>query len=426
MRGKGDVVVGLQFGDEGKGRVVDLLAGGYDVVARYQGGANAGHTVVAMGRKFVFHLLPSGMLYPGKLCVVGNGVVLDPEQFFRELEELGPERAEVLVSGCAHVVMPYHKVLDALEEEAKERRIGTTRRGIGPAYADKHGRSGIRVYDLCDERGFAEKLRPILELKNRVIERVYGGRPLSFEEVYEPYADYGRRLKPFVGDASSAILEALRGGRRVLFEGAQGVMLDVDVGTYPYVTSSSTTSAGACVGTGVPPTAVGRVIGVVKAYATRVGEGPFPTELEGDLGEHLRRVGHEYGATTGRPRRCGWLDLVALKYAVEVSGAEALAITKLDVLKGLEEIRVCVAYVDAGGTRRERFVPETGFLSQVKPVYRSFKGWDEDLSGCRKLEDLPSAAREYVEFLASQLGAEVLMVGVGASREETILCSSWR
>jgi len=424
MKGRAEVIVGMQWGDEGKGRVVDAIMPNCDVVVRYQGGANAGHTVIVEGKKYVFHILPSGMLYSGKVCVVGNGVVVDPDRLFEELDELssqGMDRARLVVSGSAHVVMPYHKVLDQLEERArsKEKRIGTTGQGIGPCYVDKFNRTGIRVYDLMHPEMLREKLDYILGLKNQIITGIYNETPMSFDTVYEKVMSWSERLSVYIGDSSSVIAKALNDGKSVLFEGAQGTMLDIDHGTYPYVTSSNPTCGGVFTGTGVGPKSIDKIIGVAKAYCTRVGEGPFPSEDLGEHGNYLREKGHEYGATTGRPRRCGWLDLVALRYAARINGTTHLALTKLDVLSGLEEIKVCVAY-EYEGKKLEDYPADTWMLSQVKPVYRTFKGFNQDTSKAKSLEDLPQAARDYVKFIEDQTGLPVMMLGVGPDRKETI------
>ncbi len=419
--GNSDVIVGLQWGDEGKGRVVDYLSSSFDVIVRYQGGANAGHTVVVGDKKFIFHLLPSGMLYEGKVCVIGNGVVFDPEQFFKELEEVGEAKSEIYVSGCAHVVMPYHKLLDGAEERFRGgNNIGTTKRGIGPCYSDKYARLGIRVADLCEPTVFKEKLEFVLSLKNKILGSVYNIKPLDFSEIYEKYVEYGSRLKKYVADTSLIVNKAIDAGEDVLFEGAQGVLLDVDFGTYPYVTSSNPVSGGVCTGVGIPPIKIKRIIGVVKAYSTRVGAGPFPTELLDKTGEILRERGQEYGATTGRPRRCGWLDLVALRYAVRVTGTKCISLTKLDVLSGIPEIKVCVAYKSKGKIYNE-FLPYPHFLEDVEPIYETLPGWEGDLSECKVFDDLPPAARRYVDYIQTELDVDVALIGVGPSRQETII-----
>lgn len=425
MKGRVEAIIGAQWGDEGKGRVVDALGSRVDIFARYQGGANAGHTVIVDGTKYVFHLLPSGMLYPCKTCIIGNGVVIDPDQLLtelRELQEQGKDRARLLISGAAHVVMPYHKLLDRAQESlrGKGRKIGTTGRGIGPAYVDKYSRCGIRVEDLLDGDILREKLEYNLEEKNLQFTKIYGGKPLPFDEVYEKALEWGKAMAPYVGDASLVINEALRDGKNVLFEGAQGTLLDIDHGTYPYVTSSSPIAAGGCVGLGVGPGAVDRVIGVVKAYCTRVGEGPFPTEDTGSVGERLRENGGEYGATTGRPRRCGWLDMVALRYAVRVNGMTSIALTKLDVLTGFDRIAVCMAYL-VDGKRHDHFPSGVSPQQKAEPQYIYLEGWKEDLMACREFSDLPAQARAYVEYIEKTAGVPVNLIGVGPGREQTIL-----
>ena len=421
---KVDLLIGAQWGDEGKGRVVDTMGADVDVFVRYQGGANAGHTVIANGQKVVFHLLPSGMLYPGKLCIIGNGLVLDPEQFLEETAELyekGQDRARLVVSPHAHVVMPYHKVLDRAQEAArgKGRRIGTTGRGIGPCYVDKYARVGLRVEDLLDADLLRERLVPLLEEKNRLLTRLYNEKPIPFDEVYEPAREWGKALAPYVGDVVRLLREAVDEGRHVLLEGAQAVLLDIDHGTYPYVTSSSTSAAGAFTGTGLAPRDLTRVIAVVKAYTTRVGEGPMPTEEPGETGERLRNAGEEFGATTGRPRRCGWLDMVGLKYSMALNGVDVIALTKLDVLSGMPEIKVCAGY-EYDGRRLEGFPASPHVLDEVVPIYETLPGWKGDISGCTSFDSLPREAQGYVEYIEKGLGVPVKLIGVGQDRGQTI------
>ena len=421
---KVDLLIGAQWGDEGKGRVVDTMGADVDVFVRYQGGANAGHTVIANGQKVVFHLLPSGMLYPGKLCIIGNGLVLDPEQFLEETAELyekGQDRARLVVSPHAHVVMPYHKVLDRAQEAArgKGRRIGTTGRGIGPCYVDKYARVGLRVEDLLDADLLRERLVPLLEEKNRLLTRLYNEKPIPFDEVYEPAREWGKALAPYVGDVVRLLREAVDEGRHVLLEGAQAVLLDIDHGTYPYVTSSSTSAAGAFTGTGLAPRDLTRVIAVVKAYTTRVGEGPMPTEEPGETGERLRNAGEEFGATTGRPRRCGWLDMVGLRYSMTLNGVDVIALTKLDVLSGMPEIKVCAGY-EYDGRRLEGFPASPHVLDEVVPIYETLPGWKGDISGCTSFDSLPREARDYVEYIEKGLGVPVKFIGVGQDRGQTI------
>ena len=421
---KVDLLIGAQWGDEGKGKVVDAMGSDVDVFVRYQGGANAGHTVIANGQKVVFHLLPSGMLYPGKLCILGNGLVLDPEQFLNETAELyekGQDRARLVVSPHAHVVMPYHKVLDRAQEAArgKGRRIGTTGRGIGPCYVDKYARVGLRVEDLLDADLLRERLVPLLEEKNRLLTRLYNEKPIPFDEVYEPAREWGKALAPYVGDVVRLLREAVDEGRHVLLEGAQAVLLDIDHGTYPYVTSSSTSAAGAFTGTGLAPRDLTRVIAVVKAYTTRVGEGPMPTEEPGETGERLRNAGEEFGATTGRPRRCGWLDMVGLQYSMALNGVDVVALTKLDVLSGMPEVKVCTGY-EYNGRRLEGFPASPHILDEVVPIYETLPGWKGDISGCTSFDSLPREARGYVEYIEKGLGVPVKLIGVGQERSQTI------
>lgn len=421
---KVDLLIGAQWGDEGKGKVVDAMGSDVDVFVRYQGGANAGHTVIANGQKVVFHLLPSGMLYPGKLCILGNGLVLDPEQFLNETAELyekGQDRARLVVSPHAHVVMPYHKVLDRAQEAArgKGRRIGTTGRGIGPCYVDKYARVGLRVEDLLDADLLRERLVPLMEEKNRLLTRLYNEKPIPFDEVYGPAREWGKALAPYVGDVVRLLRGAVDEGRHVLLEGAQAVLLDIDHGTYPYVTSSSTSAAGAFTGTGLAPRDLTRVIAVVKAYTTRVGEGPMPTEEPGEIGERLRNAGGEFGATTGRPRRCGWLDMVGLQYSMALNGVDVVALTKLDVLSGMPEIKVCTGY-EYNGRRLEGFPASPHILDEVVPIYETLPGWKGDISGCTSFDSLPREARDYVEYIEKGLGGPVKLIGVGQERSQTI------
>ena len=421
---KVDLLVGAQWGDEGKGKVVDMLGSDVDVFVRFQGGANAGHTVISDGEKTVFHLLPSGMLYPGKLCVLGNGLVIDPEQFLAETSELfnkGRDRARLAVSPHAHVVMPYHKMLDKLQEEArgKGRKIGTTGRGIGPCYVDKYSRSGLRVEDLLNPDVLRERLTYILEEKNQIFTRLYNQNPLAFDEIYEPAKKWGEALAPYVDDTRALLRKAVDEGQHVLLEGAQAALLDIDHGTYPYVTSSSTSASGAFSGTGLAPNDLTRVISVVKAYTTRVGEGPFPTEDFEEAGETLRKNGGEFGATTGRPRRCGWLDIPALKYSTELNGANVIALTKLDVLTGMGGIKVCTAY-ELDGEKITTWPTDTRVLSDLKPVYETLPGWDDDITNCKTFEELPANAQAYVKYIEDNLKAPVALIGVGADRNQTI------
>ncbi|MFZ5631757.1 MAG: adenylosuccinate synthase [Bacillota bacterium] len=418
------VVIGAQWGDEGKGKVTDFLAREAHIVVRYQGGNNAGHTVVADGKEFKLHLIPSGILYPEKLCLIGNGVVLDPEVFLGELDNLaarGVSIASLKISPRAHVIMPYHRRLDICDEERRgANRIGTTGRGIGPAYTDKAARVGIRIADLVDPESLAERLRLAIEEKNTVLTGVYGAQGFDFDEVYNTYRKYGEKLAGFVADVSIIVNDAIAQGNNVLFEGAQGTLLDIDHGTYPYVTSSHPVAAAACLGSGVGPTKIDRVIGIAKAYITRVGEGPFPTELKDNTGEYLRRRGHEFGTTTGRPRRCGWFDSVIARYAVRINGLDYLAITKLDVMTGLDKILICTGY-RYGGENIVDFPPTLKVLSQCQPVYEEMPGWSEDISSVRKFDDLPANAKNYLKRISDLSGVPVALIGVGPGRDQTLV-----
>ncbi len=416
-------VVGVQWGDEGKGKIVDILSSKADLVVRFQGGGNAGHTVVVGKEKFVLHLIPSGILQEGSKCVIGNGVVVDLVELLHEVEHLRGRGIQVdrnlVLSDRAHVVMPYHKFLDKLSDTGKG-RIGTTQRGIGPCYSDKAARKGIRVADLYNPKLFRERIVQFTEEKNRIMKALYGGAPLDPERILKEYRGYARKVRPFVLDTVPYINDAIDEGRRVLFEGAQGSMLDLDFGTYPYVTSSNSDACGISSGTGVPPKKIRTVIGVAKAYCTRVGKGPFPTELKNAAGNRLRKLGSEFGATTGRPRRCGWFDGVASRHAVRINGIDELAVTKLDVLNGMDEILVATGYLLNG--KQVRDVPtDTTKLDRVRPVYRSFPGWKRDLTGVRKFQDLPKKARNYLGFLEEFLQVGITMVSTGRERGETII-----
>ena len=418
-------VLGAQWGDEGKGKVVDFLAAEMDVVARFSGGPNAGHTVIIDGKKYIMHLISSGILHRRVKNVMGNGMVVDPATLIEEIEELKRAGVEIgdnlLVSESAHVIMPYHKKLDALNEKVRgKKQIGTTLRGIGPAYADKASRIGIRVGDMMHPEILREKIEFNLKLKNTIIEHFFGENGFSEEEIYEQALGWAEYLRPFVTNTVAFMKRAVASGKSILYEGAQGAMLDIDHGTYPYVTSSNPTVGGIMTGLGVPKDAVEKVVGVVKAYTTRVGGGPFPTEETGKLGDFLRDKGHEYGATTGRPRRCGWLDLVALKFACWVNGLTHIAITKLDVLDGFDKIKVCVAY-DIDGEITEEFPTDPVKFAEAKPVYRELPGWKGTVKGISKKEDLPKEARAYIEFVAEQLGVEIFLVSTGPERKETVL-----
>ncbi len=421
------VVVGTQWGDEGKGKVVDLYAEKADVIARFHGGNNAGHTLVVGGRKTILHLIPSGILHDNKICIIGNGVVVDPEVLLKEIDELNegslfPAGTKLIVSERAHLIMPYHRSIDlAREAHVSGKKIGTTGRGIGPAYEDKVARTGIRVIDLYNEEIFREKLRRALEEKNFLLKGLFGQKPLDENEIALQYLNFAKKLKPYVDDTSLVLDKANRAGKKILFEGAQGSQLDVDYGTYPYVTSSNTTAGNASCGSGVGVGAVNKVVGICKAYTTRVGEGPFPTELHDEIGEHMQKVGQEFGATTGRKRRCGWLDMVLVRQAVRVSGINALAITKLDVLTGLKKIKMCVGYKTDGVEFTDSVPADLRVLAQCRPVYEEFDGWREDILPARKMKDLPPNAQKYLQRLEELAGAKMALVSVGSGREETIL-----
>jgi adenylosuccinate synthase len=418
------VVIGAQWGDEGKGKITDLLSKSADVVVRYQGGVNAGHTVVVQGKTFKLHLIPSGILYPETECIIGCGTVIDPKVLIAELDglaELQIPTDNLLISQTAHVTMPYHRSIDVAAEEVRGNyKIGTTGRGIGPTYADKSERTGIRVQDLMDSNTLRERLTWAIEYKNAILEKLYNLPPLDLEAVIAEYMGYADRLRPYVVNTSLKIYDAVRRRRNILFEGAQGTLLDLDHGTYPYVTSSNPIAGGACVGAGVGPTAIDRVIGVAKAYTTRVGEGPFPTELNDEIGELLGNRGAEFGTTTGRKRRCGWFDGAIGRYAVRINGMDCMAITKLDVLDELDEIKVCVAY-EIDGKRTEDFPNSAKEFAACRPVYKTFPGWKQSTADCRSLEDLPAEALNYLKFLAELMEVSIAIVSVGPSRDQTIV-----
>jgi adenylosuccinate synthase len=418
------LVVGAQWGDEGKGKVIDVLTAEADVVVRYQGGSNAGHTVVVGEETYVLHLIPSGMLYPGKMNVIGNGVVVDPARLVEEIDTFTARGIDVesrlLLSDLAHVTLPYHKRLDeAREAKRGQDRIGTTHQGIGPTYSDKYGRVGIKVGDLADEADFVDKVRRNLEEKNAFFREYYHAPEMAMEEVLGPYRAYWPRLKGLVRNTIPFLRDELKAGKRILLEGAQGTLLDVDFGTYPYVSASHPTAGGSSAGSGIPPLAIVRVVGVVKAYTTRVGAGPLPTELPPEEQERLRMVGREYGATTGRPRRCGWFDAVAVRRAVDVNGLTEVAVTKLDILDHLDEVPVCVAYRYRGSELTE-FPTRTEVVSACEPVYRNLPGWKSPTKGIRRWEDLPANAKRYVETLQSLMGVRVSIVSIGPRRDEII------
>ncbi len=422
------VVLGAQWGDEGKGKMTDYLAEKADVVVRFQGGNNAGHTVEVGEKQYKLHLIPSGILYKEKLNIIANGVVVDPEALFKEIEYLEglgenitPDR--LIVSDRAQVIMPYHKVLDKLKEEARGKNdIGTTRKGIGPCYSDKVDRNGIRVCDLIKPEVLRSKLEEYLPTKNKAITKLYGGEALRLDEVYAKYLDYGKRLKPYVQDTSVRIFDAIKENKKVLFEGAQGTLLDIDFGSYPYVTSSNTTAGGVCVGTGIGPTMINSAVGVVKAYTTRVGKGPFPTELNDKVGDWIREKGHEYGTTTGRSRRCGWLDLVILKTAARVSGLTSFAVTKIDTLAGLEKLKICVGYKFEDKII-DYFPASLEDLAKCEPIYEEFDGWDDSIADARTYEELPENAKIYLKKVEEFTGVKTSIISVGPRRDQTMIVS---
>lgn len=418
------VLVGAQWGDEGKGKATDVLGSRIDVVVKYNGGNNAGHTVVVGDEKYALHLLPSGILTPGVTPVIGNGVVIDPSALFTELDGLtarGVDCSRLLISASAHLIAPYHRTVDRVTERfLGVRRIGTTGRGIGPAYADKVNRIGLRVQDLFDEKILAQKVEGALETRNQLLVKVFNRRAITVDEIVEELLGYADRIRPMVCDTGLELSRRLDAGETVLFEGGQATMLDIDHGTYPFVTSSNATSGGACTGSGVPPNRVDRIVGVAKAYVTRVGEGPFPTELLDEVGEGLRRAGGEFGTTTGRPRRTGWYDALIARYTARVNGLTDLVLTKLDVLTGYETIPVCVGY-DVDGVRHTEIPMTQTDFHHAKPVYEELPGWTEDISGARTFEDLPKTAQEYVLRLEELSGVRISAIGVGPEREQIVV-----
>jgi adenylosuccinate synthase len=419
------VIVGVQWGDEGKGKIVDMLSERVDIVARYQGGANAGHTVVVGSEQYILHLIPSGVLRDGKVCVIGSGVVLDPEAFLSEVEELESRgfkiKGSLFISGRAHLIMPYHKKIDAAaESRSKKGKIGTTGRGIGPAYSDKASRIGLRVGDLFRPDYFRTRMERAVEQKNILFDQLYKEEQVDLDEIFEQYAVYAEKLKDFTADTGSILRKALADGKNILAEGAQGTMLDIDHGTYPYVTSSQSISGGACIGLGIPPSAITEVIGIMKAYTTRVGEGPFPTELNDSIGKKLRDDGGEYGATTGRPRRCGWLDTVVGRYSVGINGITGIAFTKLDVLDDFDEIKICVSYKIDGKTVTE-MPEETVSLDKVEPVYETMPGWKSSTRDADNFERLPDKAKRYIARVEELIDAPISIVSTGVSRAATII-----
>ncbi|HHT62914.1 MAG: adenylosuccinate synthase [Bacillota bacterium] len=418
------VLIGAQWGDEGKGKITDYMAEKADLVVRYQGGNNAGHTVVVGDEEYKLHLIPSGILYPNTLCVIGNSVVVDIEILFKEIDELirrGVDVSNLRISDRAHVIMPYHRKLDELQEEGKgANKIGTTKRGIGPAYVDKSSRIGIRMIDLLDREVFERKLEANLQEKNLLFTKVYGVEGFRTEDIVAQFEPYIERIKPFITDTSIVVNDSVDRGDNVLFEGAQGTLLDLDHGTYPFVTSSHPIAGGACIGAGIGPTKIGKVYGVVKAYTTRVGAGPFPTELFDAIGERIRKEGHEFGTTTGRPRRCGWFDAVIVRYSVRMSGLTGIALTKLDVLDKLEEIKICHGY-DYRGRILKDFPASLKALEECKPIYEVMDGWKEDTTQARTFEELPVNAQKYVRRIEELTGVKAVIVAVGPKRDQTIV-----
>ncbi|MFB7138429.1 adenylosuccinate synthase [Gottfriedia sp. NPDC056225] len=416
------VVVGSQWGDEGKGKITDFLSQQAEVVARYQGGNNAGHTIVFNGEKYKLHLIPSGIFFSDKICVIGNGMVVDPKALVQELAYLhdkGVSTDNLRISNRAHVILPYHLKQDELEEERKgDNKIGTTKKGIGPAYMDKAARVGIRMADLLDKEEFYDKLKRNLEEKNNLFEKMYDSNSLNIEDIFEDYYEFGQQIKKYVCDTSVVLNDAIDGGKRVLFEGAQGVMLDIDQGTYPFVTSSNPVAGGVTIGSGVGPTKINHVVGVCKAYTTRVGEGAFPTELFDEIGNTIREVGREYGTTTGRPRRVGWFDSVVVRHARRVSGITDLSLNSIDVLTGLETVKICVAYKFRGETITE-FPASLKQLAECEPVYEELPGWTEDITGVKTLNELPVNARHYVERVSQLVGIPLSVFSVGPDRNQT-------
>lgn len=419
------VILGAQWGDEGKGKVVDMVAERADIAARYQGGANAGHTVCIDDKQYVLHLIPSGIFHPHITCVIGNGVVIDPTALMDEIGQLQAANIDIagrlLISHNAHLIMPYHKLLDQIREATTE-KIGTTGRGIGPSYIDKFTRIGIRIVDLLDRDLLAKKLKTNIEEKNQILTKIYGETRLDVDSIISEYQEFDKKIDEYITDTALYLNRALKEGKRVIAEGAQGALLDVDHGTYPFVTSSNPTSGGACTGLGIPPTSITAILGVAKAYCTRVGNGPFPTEQHGERGERLRTIGHEFGATTGRPRRCGWFDAVAMKYSAMINGIEQLAITKLDVLDDFDEIHVCVGY-EYKGKSLKTFPTDITSLERITPVYERFDGWKSSLAEIRTYTNLPAKARKYIDALSRVTGIPVWLVSVGPRRDQTIICS---
>ncbi len=415
------ILVGSQWGDEGKGKIVDILSEKFDIVTRYQGGANAGHTVEIGDKKYILHLIPSGILRENCICVIGNGVVIDPSALLEEidlLEKFGINcEGRLFISHNAHLIMPYHKLLDSINEKG-ESKIGTTGKGIGPCYLDKYDRKGIRIVDLLNKKVLEEKIRFNLKEKNNLLSKIYSHEGLDVEEIVKTYIEFDKRIDKYIKDVPAYLNNAIAEGKSVLLEGAQGALLDVDHGTYPYVTSSNPTSGGACTGTGIPPNKITEIVGIVKAYTTRVGMGPFPTELNDDDGKKLQNIGAEFGATTGRPRRCGWYDAPLVNYSSMINGLDYVAVTKLDVLSHFEKIKVCVNY-ELEGKILKSFPTDVERLSCVKPVYQTLPGWNSDISDCRSYDELPQKTKEYLEFISRASGINIKIISVGPKREQT-------
>ncbi len=416
------IIVGSQWGDEGKGKIVDLLSSKVDIVARYQGGANAGHTIQIGDKQYIFHLIPSGILHDNVTCVIGNGVVIEPQALLDEIKMLEDNninlKGRLFISHNAHLIMPYHKLLDSINEKGAQ-KIGTTGRGIGPCYIDKYARSGIRIADLLNKDTLKEKIRKNLDEKNNLLKKVYDIEALNVDEIIDECISFDKRIDEYITDTSAYLNDAILENKSILLEGAQGALLDVDHGTYPFVTSSNPTSGGACTGTGIPPTKISEVIGIVKAYTTRVGLGPFPTELFDEDGQKLGRIGAEFGATTGRPRRCGWFDAFLVNYSRKINGIERVVITKLDVLGYFDEIRVCVGY-EINGKKLKYFPTSEAELTAATPIYETLKGWNKDISNVRSYDELPSEAKEYLTFISIKCGFEIKYISVGPKRSQTI------
>lgn len=419
------VLVGSQWGDEGKGKIVDLISEGFEIVARYQGGANAGHTVEIGESKYILHLIPSGILRENVICVIGNGVVIDPSALLEEIELLGKHNISVegrlFISHNAHLIMPYHKLLDSISESG-DNKIGTTGRGIGPCYIDKYARKGIRIVDLLNRSELEKKIRVSLKEKNDFLLKIHSHAGLDVDSIVKEYLEFDKTIDKYIKDVPAFLNQSLDEGKSVLLEGAQGTFLDIDHGTYPYVTSSSPTSGGACTGTGIPPTRINAVIGIVKAYTTRVGFGPFPTELLDEDGEKLRKIGVEFGATTGRPRRCGWFDAFLVAYSKMINGITSVALTKLDVLSGFEKIKVCVSY-ELNGKKLKTFPTNVEQLALVTPIYETLDGWNTDITNCERFEDLPAKTKEYLDFISIQSGIKIDIISVGPKREQTFFAN---